>query len=238
MIMNNVENSNFEGIASRNWNGIEWRSHQPWGTSHHQYPNVIYSDDCVVINKNNEVELTIKQKDDKILMGLLSSIKLFTYGTYTIEVEMPRGKNIWPALWLCRHKEWPPEIDIMEGYYNNRGNIEGFLQKRIESTLHYITDEDCLCHTTTSDKLNILQYSKIDWNRPMEYRLYWGKNQIRVDIIQDNKKHNLFKTTKKKILDKFNGNDWYFIMNLHPIGDNPSVRKPFIIKKFKYESHD
>lgn len=219
-----------------NWGGCEWISQQPWGVSHQEHPNIIYSPECIVINKNDEVELTIKRKEDHILMGLLSSVKLFGYGTYTIDVEMPKGHNIWPALWLCRHQSWPPEIDIMEAYYNKKGNIEGFLNKRIESTLHY--SDNGKGHKTLGGKLNFIQYNLIDWDKPMQYRLYWGKEHICVDIIQDAKKYNVFRTSRKNVVNKFYGDDWYFIMNLHPTKNNPHVIKPFIIKKFSYQRHE
>ena len=50
--------------------------------------------------------------------GLMRSVKTFSYGNFSAEIIMPKGKGLWPAFWLCGEGDWPDsgEIDIMEGY--------------------------------------------------------------------------------------------------------------------------
>ena len=39
----------------------------------------------------------------------------FTYGCVEIRAKLPKGRGLWPALWLmAADRRWPPEVDIME----------------------------------------------------------------------------------------------------------------------------
>ncbi len=49
--------------------------------------------------------------------GLLTTQPSFaqTYGYFEARVKLPRGKGLWPAVWLLpTDQSWPPEIDVME----------------------------------------------------------------------------------------------------------------------------
>ncbi len=49
--------------------------------------------------------------------GMLTSKFLFfqQYGYFEFRARLPRGKGLWPALWLVpKDNTWPPEIDVME----------------------------------------------------------------------------------------------------------------------------
>jgi beta-glucanase (GH16 family) len=55
--------------------------------------------------------------------GLISSQPSFsqTYGYFEASVKLPRGKGLWPAVWMLPADfGWPPEIDIMESIGNPR----------------------------------------------------------------------------------------------------------------------
>lgn len=66
----------------------------------------------------------IKHWDGKIYnptvaCGLLRSVDTFGYGTFSAEIMLPKGRDLWPAFWLCGSGEpWPAcgEIDIMEAW--------------------------------------------------------------------------------------------------------------------------
>jgi beta-glucanase (GH16 family) len=53
--------------------------------------------------------------------GMVSSQPSFsqTYGYFEAEVKLPKGKGLWPAVWMLpADLGWPPEIDIMESIGN------------------------------------------------------------------------------------------------------------------------
>ena len=59
-----------------------------------------------------------------VACGLICSLDKFGYGHFSAEIQLPKGKNLWPAFWLVGSGEpWPKagEIDIMEGWTNRFG---------------------------------------------------------------------------------------------------------------------
>ena len=52
----------------------------------------------------------------------MRSIEDFSYGTFSAEIKVPKGKNLSASFWLTGSGNWPPEIDIMEGLLDNTGN--------------------------------------------------------------------------------------------------------------------
>lgn len=60
-----------------------------------------------------------------VACGLLRSVDTFGYGTFSAEIMLPKGKNLWPAFWLVGDgkEDWPAvgEIDICEAWTNRFG---------------------------------------------------------------------------------------------------------------------
>ena len=54
------------------------------------------------------------------MVGYISSIDTFKYGRFEFQFVLPIGQNLWPAIWLTDGKTWPPEIDIVEGWTNEK----------------------------------------------------------------------------------------------------------------------
>jgi beta-glucanase (GH16 family) len=53
----------------------------------------------------------------RYVSGLISTLPTVaqTYGHFEVRARLPRGKGLWPAIWMLpADQTWPPEIDIVE----------------------------------------------------------------------------------------------------------------------------
>lgn len=116
--------------------GFDWRVGRPWGVAHPD--DICYADGKSISfdshqmtlgidynPKTFEVQTTLEPEPHSKLyswsVGYVSSIQPIKYGYLRVDFIMPRGNNLWPAIWLSCVDTWPPEIDIMEawsGQYN------------------------------------------------------------------------------------------------------------------------
>lgn len=195
----------------------KWRLGQPWGPFHPDNLHQYYGDTTDFTNvRNGQLELYTRYKPKKFYnfrnslyitipygIGLVFSKSRFRYGYFEIEAKLPKGKYLWPALWLTAVKTWPPEIDILESYSGKKG---GYLDKlrirnvKNEPNLHYGFAED-------KTKSSYGGFSYPIPNEPTErfvkYGLHWTEGFIRV--YYDG--HLVFQCTQKAVLDYFNRPD-------------------------------
>jgi beta-glucanase (GH16 family) len=102
-----------------------------------------YDPSCVNVDGGGTLCLSIKKNPREFDLpgkgivrseygiGLVSSVDYFGYGTYSILASLPKGRGLWPAFWIYDHNDWPPEIDIFEGYSGRRGDYKNGILKRI-----------------------------------------------------------------------------------------------------------
>jgi beta-glucanase (GH16 family) len=116
-----------------------WRIGQLWGTFH---PNALYQyygEDSVCIKDYGLVlKETYSPKDFTLengtvvsipySVGLVSSRTSFEYGFFKFTVSLPNGKGLWPAVWFNGVDNWPPEIDVIEAYSDEKGKYGQKLQ--------------------------------------------------------------------------------------------------------------
>lgn len=118
-----------------NWSGYEWLTQERWGKIHKDKPWNWYDPSCVRTDNWGYLHLETHKNPTKIGrlkpeygVGLISSVKDFGYGIFEIEAKLPTGKKLWPAFWMWSpsSNSWPPEIDIFEGYTDNRNGYLKF----------------------------------------------------------------------------------------------------------------
>jgi beta-glucanase (GH16 family) len=79
----------------------------------------------------------------------------FTYGRVEFRARVPRGRGLWPTLWLLpADQSWPPEIDVMEAHgESNWGVLLAYHRTRTDTrqTLAIVGDISRDWHTYTLD---------------------------------------------------------------------------------------
>ena len=108
--------------------GFRWRVGRSWGLAHSD--DICYADGDVVQVFDKEIRLGLEYKpayfdvDQKKLyqwgVGYVSTIEPIKYGTLKVKFILPRGGNLWPAIWTFDCETWPPEIDIVEAWSNTK----------------------------------------------------------------------------------------------------------------------
>lgn len=182
-----------------NWSGRDWYPREEWGLIHPDKPWNWYDPSCIV-KTGTQLHLHVK-KNPRIFtlpdnnggeykvrspygVGLISSVDYYEYGTFEIYAKLPKGRGLWPAFWLYDHNDWPPEIDIFEGYSGVNGNYRNGIIKR----LFYPYNVESCFHS--HQELNIPNIKPKAYNRkqviesiynPFSYNLYsltWTRNAL------------------------------------------------------------
>lgn len=134
-------------MKTLNWSNRLWNLQETWGQVH-DINYYMWSDyESVSVENNNLVLKTSYKpkffpeinKTSNWAKGFACCMDNFHFGNYIITAKLPKGKYLWPAIWLYDLETWPPEIDIMEGYSNKRGNYLrfGYPIYNLTSDFHY-----------------------------------------------------------------------------------------------------
>lgn len=216
------------------WKGYNWRTGQPWGDFHPDFTKSWYSPNTVKV-ENDVLKLTIK-KDHKTFktsvedsetvlipygVGLVTCIEEFGYGTFEWSAKLANGKDIVCALWLASNQSWPPEIDCVEAFTNNKGSYNHrLLWRRIEPNIHYIGKSG---HEQRGGKRTCRFLFKI--NKTVDFKIIFTPNKI--DVYYNNKR--VMHETREVVLQDFKDVKFFPIMNIN-------VMKPYLLKNLKEES--
>ena len=224
-----------------NWKGYEWITRERWGELHPEKPWALYSKDSVNVDKNGNIVLSIDKPttyNGKTVypMGLMSTTEnnsVFSYGFYSFVAKLPRGKNLWSALWMWSWDTWPPELDVMEAWSNKCGGYLMNDRRYLHVTNCYHFDEKD-GHEFGYLKLKncwycLPQYSfneySMDWE-PDYIRFYFNGKMIR-EIKEKERLQWISDNTKSGM---------NVIMNLYPTKDykEGDMKTPLIVKDFRY----
>lgn len=243
-------------MSNINFSGYDWYPHEEWGLIHPDKPWNWYSPDCVNV-VNRQLILSVKHQPKKITLpvdnkpgetydlnptygiGLVSSKQYFGCGVFHLEAILPKGVGLWPAFWLYDHNEWPPEIDIFEGYSGKRGDYSnGFIKRlfypyNVESCFHSHKDRGIPNIKPEAYSRSVVKKANYDPFKMNTYSLYWDEyclifyiNGFVTRIINDQRIMNYLKNRKMRVL-----------INTHvQIGYDKKVTQesPFIINSFFY----
>lgn len=116
------------------WCGYKWDSVMEGGRRiHPDMPWMWYCNDCASVDSDGVLHLKIENRPTEIhhwdgkvykptiATGVVRTRESFSYGTFSAEVQLPSGTNLWPSFWTTGDHSWPPEIDIMEAWSDNKG---------------------------------------------------------------------------------------------------------------------
>lgn len=182
------------------WCGYTWKASMEGGRRiHPSYPWYWYSMDCTEVDESGYLHIfsrynpkEIKHWDGKIYkptieVGTLRTIESFEYGTFSAEILMPKGKWISSSFWLSGAGNWPPEIDIEEGwiedkgtYYRTRTSYFPWFSKGWHTTnnVHYRNNNMKSTHTGSHD-VPIKKQPNDPAEIFVEYKCIWEPDCIR-----------------------------------------------------------
>lgn len=222
-----IFNDDFKGQLNTN----TWRLGQAWGDFHpghlHQYYDtsgemVYTTNDGLSLDLKNKPKHYIKSElpdwrranelpDEFTIptgIGLVTTIDSWQYGWFEGWIKLPKGQSYWNAFWLSGVNNWPPEIDIFEGYSEVGNKYDKYLifnklfkvsNWKIQPNIHY-------GRHTEGTKDNYISFNSPVADvteRFVQYVCHWEKDFIR--IYYDGLL--ILECTDQNILKWFNGSD-------------------------------
>lgn len=228
------------------WCGYNWITEERWGQIHPTKLDWWYDESAVSIDSEGFLHLKTQQNPklfkldnsievtSQIGAGLIScTSRDFHWGTYEIEAKLPTGKNLWPAFWMWSWNTWPPEIDIMEGYSNEKASYFrwrplGFWNA--QTNVHYTELENgtprsiggkARPFTFKNPAKEFIKY-RLEWT-PTSLLFYYGDRLVR-------------KVTDPKIMEQLNATEMNVVINngITQYLKGEDQASDFIVKYFKY----
>ena len=177
-----------------------------------------------------------------VACGLLRSVDTFSYGTFSAEIQLPEGRNLWPAFWLIGNDEWPAcgEIDIMEAWTNRFGGYYKISKPQfpyiiplnywdITTNIHW--QEGYGKHRFTGSRMLPLLFSlKRPAHNFVKYEVEW-----RHDIITFRVNGKTIRTYGYDVAKHLHGKRMHVIFDLWTTGDDFACISPMKIRNFEYK---
>ncbi len=185
-----------------------------WGNNELEYytgrpENLFFQDGKMIIEARKEMYSGKAYTSSKLVTR---GKKVFKYGRIDIRAKLPKGKGIWPALWLLPQNNvygnWPTsgEIDLME--------MVGHEANKVYGTLHYGPGPG-----STSISRGYTLPSGIFNDEFHVFSLEWKQDELKLYV--DN---NLFSTVQKSDIGALTwpfNEDFFLIFNLAVGGNWP-----------------
>ena len=177
-----------------------------------------------------------------VACGLLRSVGTFGYGTFSAEIQLPKGRNLWPAFWLVGEgkEDWPAvgEIDIMEAWTNRFGGYfkmgipqPPYLVPSWNTTTNIHWEEDDGRHGYTgSRRLPLLFSLKRPAHNFVKYEVEW-----RQDIITFRVNGKRVRTYGYDVAKHLHDKKMHVIFDLWTTGEDFTFDSPMKIRNFEYK---
>jgi beta-glucanase (GH16 family) len=179
------------------WCGYKWRGDMNGRQIHPDFPWYWYSLNAINVCENGVLEFTIKKNpkeikhwDGKIYnpeyeVATMRSVEDFGYGTFSAEIMLPSGVNLWPSFWLSGSGNWPPEIDILEAWSGDDKYFKWFIAQppylspgwRTTTNVHY-NNKNLEHKSVGSRNISWFKQSKNPSTNFIEYKCVWLPNEI------------------------------------------------------------
>ena len=246
------------------WCGCTWKSQMDGGRIiHPEHPYYWYSDgDVIQADKSNTLELFVKKNPKEVKhwngtiyhpqyeAATMRSVEKFGYGTFSCEMMMPTGKNISASFWLSGCGNWPPEIDIEEGFAEEKGTWFRWTEAyfpwfkpswRTTTNVHYRDDNMVKTHVG-SRNISYFKQSKDPAQTFIEYKCRWEPNKITFYAngkVVRTVSGKVCRQMTQNITDPEKGWEMNVIFNVwlkgDPERDKVDMVHPMLIRNFVYE---
>lgn len=203
-------------VSAGNWS-FESGNNNGWGNNELEYytgrsQNVFVSQGNLIIEARAESLNGFNYTSTRMIT---KNLRTFKFGRIDIRAKMPKGRGIWPALWMLGNNidavGWPAcgEMDILE--------LLGHEPNKIYGTMHWGTSV-----ATHGSKGSNFTLSSGSFDQQFHvYSLVWQQNDIRV-LIDDQEYVHVTSADVTGSPYPFN-NDFFFIFNIAVGGSWPGA---------------
>ena len=157
-------------------------------------------------------------------IGWLNSKESFKYGIFEFKAKLPKGRYLWPALWLSGSKNWPPEIDLLEGYSKNTQDYEG--NTNLQSNVHFKKKRTQEKQSIGGRKHRMANKVVDDF---IDYHVWWEPDFIKFYYNGYLVRH----ITDKAVLDQISENQIIILNNGVQEGFNSNNVTPLAVKSVR-----
>ena len=241
-------------VNTFNWCHIDWMPRMNYGIIHTGQPWMWFDSDQIFIEDSEELKLYLQKKPKKIICndgyeynpqiacGTFKSIQSYSYGKFSAEIRLPKGRNLWPSFWLVGEGKWPKngEIDICENWTNQCGSYfrvtipqPPYLVPSWDTTTNIHWEENDEHKSSGSRRLPIIFSLKNPTNHFIKYEVEW-----RHDIILFRVNGKIIRTYDHDIAKNLQYKRQYVVFNLWTMGLDYTLESPMIISNFHYEPID
>ena len=232
--------------------GHEWTNAMDGGrVIDRQRPWMRFDSEAVWTDSNGNINLGIRTspKDvrhwdgktykTKYAVGVMRSVDTFSHGRFTAEIQLPKGRNLWPSFWLVGDGRWPDngEIDIMEAWSDGKGSyfrptipqfpylVPGW---KTTNNTHFLVDG--MHGYTGTRNVPWCKQPKNPSENFIRYEVEWRPNNV---IFRVN--GNVTRQYGWNVAQHLIGKRMHVIFNLWTDSEDFTLDTPMVIKSFSYK---